>query len=101
MGFQQKNEMPALMFSLVVAVVFSNPSVGRETVEPRGVVADDFAPDGLRQFTEFAFDVFLRIGPDAVGMREIRTPHDVVRADFIDQPNADAVALIRRITLAM
>jgi hypothetical protein len=52
-----------------------------EAIEFGGVVADDLAAGSFRQMAELAPDVLLRIGPDAVGVREVRALRDVVRAE--------------------
>ena len=49
---------------------------------------------------QLALNVFLRIRPHAVGVREVRAPHDVVLAELVEQFHADRVALIGGIALA-
>src|SRR6516165_1083983 len=71
-----------------------------EAVEFGGVVADDLLADGCGEVAELALDVFLRVGPYAVGVREIRAPHDVVLAEFVDEFDANWVALIGGVALA-
>ena len=71
-----------------------------EAVEFGGVVADDFLAGGVGQVAEFALDVFLRVGPDAVGVREVRAPHDVVFAELVEEFHADRVALVGGVALA-
>src|SRR5438093_837285 len=74
---------------------------GSEAVERGGVVADDLPPRGGGQLTELAVDVLLRIGPHAVGMREVRAPHDLVGAQLVEQLHADRIGLVRRPALAL
>src|SRR6266404_7430536 len=69
-------------------------------VQLRGVVANDLAACVLGQMAELALDVFLRVGPDAIGVREIRAPHDVVLAELVEQFHADRVALVGGVALA-
>src|SRR6202035_1762902 len=71
-----------------------------KAVELGGVLADDLVPGGRGQMAEFLLDVFLRIRPDTIRMREVRGPHDVAGADLLDQLDADRVGLIGRIALA-
>src|SRR5438552_737841 len=78
----------------------AEPGLIDEAIELRRVVADDLLAGGLGQVTEFALDVFLRIRPHPVGMREIRAPHDVVLAELLQQLHADRVSLIGGVALA-
>src|SRR5215471_19668928 len=71
-----------------------------KSVEFGGVVADDLLADGGGQVAELALDVFLRIRPHAVGVREVRAPHHVVFTDLIDELHADRVALVGGVALA-
>src|ERR1041384_8249590 len=77
-----------------------SPSI-HEAVELGRIVADDLSLHIGRGGPALLLDVFLRVGIDAVGVREIRTPHDVVGAELIDQFHADRIALIRRVALAV
>src|SRR5262249_62110087 len=45
-------------------------------------------------------DVFLRVRPDAIRVREVGSPHDVAVADLLDQLDANWIGLIGRIALA-
>src|SRR5262249_37253720 len=54
-----------------------------EAVELGGVVADDLLAGDGGQVAQLALDVFLRIGPHPVGVREVRAPHDVVLAELV------------------
>src|ERR1700724_4203464 len=71
-----------------------------EAVEFGGVVADDLLAGGGGQVAELALDVFLRIRPHTVGVREIRTPHDVVFAELVEEFHTDRVALVGGVALA-
>ena len=55
-----------------------------EAVEPSRVLADDLAADRLRDVRKLARDELLRVGPDAVGVREVAAPHDVVLAEDVE-----------------
>src|SRR5712691_4614328 len=72
-----------------------------EAVELGGVVADDLLAGGLGEVAELLLDVFLRIRPDPVGMREVRAPHDVVDPELVEQLYPDRVALIGGVALAV
>src|ERR1043166_5286285 len=85
-----------------ISVPFLRTSTsGSEAVERGGVVADDLPPRGRGQVAELAVDVFLRIRPHAVGMREVRAPHDLVLAQLVEQLDADRVGLVRRPALPL
>src|SRR6516165_10195803 len=71
-----------------------------EAVKLGGVLADDLVPGRLRQMAKLFVDIFLRIRPNAVGVRKVRGPHDVTVADLVDQLDADRVGLIGRVALA-
>src|SRR5258705_12206623 len=73
----------------------------REVVEPRGVVADDFAPNVRREVPQLAGDVFARVRPHPVGMREVRPPHHLVHAELVEELHAYRVRLVRRPHLAL
>src|ERR1700758_1338538 len=49
-----------------------------EAVQLRGVVADDLLADIGRQVPQLLLDVLLRVRVDAVRVREVGAPHDVV-----------------------
>src|SRR5919108_6457921 len=72
-----------------------------QPVQRGRVVADDLLARRGRQVTELAFDVLLGVRPHAVGMREVRTPHDLVGAQLVDELHADRVGLVRRPALAL
>src|SRR5712691_3701482 len=55
-----------------------------EAVEPPRVLADHLAACVRRQVAELLGDVLLRVRPDPVRMREVRAPHDPVRAELVD-----------------
>src|SRR5438067_13527274 len=52
-----------------------------QAVEFGGVLAGDLVDHIRRQAGELLVDVFGRFGPDAVGMRIVRAPHDGFDAD--------------------
>src|SRR4051794_6188751 len=52
-------------------------------VEFGRVVADDLLAGRFGQVPQFALYVFLGVGPNAVGVWEIRAPHDVVFAELV------------------
>src|SRR5689334_383042 len=64
-----------------------------QAVELADILADDLASNVGGQTAELALNVFLRIREDTIGMRIIGSPHDVLDADFVEQPGADAVVL--------
>src|SRR5438445_685797 len=64
-----------------------------EPVELAGVLADDLPADVRRQMPELALDVLRGIRPDAIGMREIRRPHDIVDPELVEELHADLVGL--------
>src|SRR5207245_9904781 len=68
-------------------------SLLHEPVELAGVLADDLPADVRRQVPELALDVLRRIRPDAIGMREIRRPHDIVDPELVEELHADLVGL--------
>src|SRR6516165_7646858 len=78
----------------------ASPPLVHEAVELGGVLADDLVPGVSGQMAELLPDVFLRIRPDAVRVREVRGPHNVALADLLDELDADRVGLIGRIALA-
>src|SRR5213594_742382 len=65
-----------------------------QAVELAGVLAHDLAAYVGRKVAELAGDVLARIRPDAVGMGEVRSPHDLVRAELVEELHADRVRLI-------
>src|SRR5438876_2439727 len=71
----------------------------QESVQLAGVVAEDLALDGRADRAEVLGDPLLRVGPDAVGMRVVRAPHDVVLADERDHHRDRGLVLIGRIAL--
>src|SRR5207249_10621452 len=73
---------------------WSRPRSANETVELARVLADDLPADVGSQVTELTLDELARVGPDAVGVREVRAPHDVVDADLVEQLDADAIRLV-------
>src|SRR5437899_5744041 len=68
-------------------------SLLHEPVELAGVLADDLPADVRRQVPELALDVLRRIRPDAIGMRELRRPHDIVDRQLVEELHADLVGL--------
>src|SRR6516165_5703425 len=86
--------------STALAWLGGPPPLVHEAVELGGVLADDFVPGVSGQMAELLPDVFLRIRPDAVRVREVRGPHNVALADLLDELDADRVGLIGRIALA-
>src|SRR5262249_34878600 len=70
-----------------------------EAVEFGGVIADALFARAGGQVAELALDVLLRVRPDAVGVWEVRAPHDVVLAKLVEQFHADWVALVGRVAL--
>src|SRR5437870_6659476 len=79
---------------------WSRPRSANEAVELARVLADDLTADVGSQVTELTLDELARVGPDAVGMGEVRAPHDVVDADLVEQLDADAIRLVGRLALA-
>src|SRR5713101_1592788 len=73
--------------------------ISGESIKPGRIAANYLMARGGRQVTQFALNIFLGIWPDAVGVREIRPPHDIVCADFVEQLNADTIALVGRVAL--
>src|SRR6185436_13966250 len=74
---------------------------GSEAVQRRGVVAHDLAAGRRGQVAQLAVDVLLGVRPHAVGMREVRAPHDLVLAQLVEQLDADGIGLVRRPALAL
>src|SRR5215471_3954141 len=72
-----------------------------QVVELDHVLRRDLAPHALRQHAEVLFDELPRVGPEAVGMRIVRAPDDVVLADQRDDRLHVLVLLIGDITLAL
>src|SRR6185436_14353930 len=72
-----------------------------EAVEARGVLAGDLATHVGRQVSQLPLDVLARVRPHAVRMREVRSPHDLVDAELVEQLHADRVGLVRRPALAL
>src|SRR5262247_3219177 len=70
-----------------------------QSVELAGVLADDLALDGRADAGEVLGDPLLRVGPDAVGVRIVRAPHDVVLADQRDHRRDGRLVLVRRVPL--
>src|SRR5215470_15426376 len=70
-----------------------------EPVQLAGILAEDLALDRRADSAEILGDPLLRVGPDAVGMRIVRTPHDVVLADERDHDPDRRLVLIRRVAL--
>src|SRR5713101_8603826 len=68
-------------------------SLLHDPVELAGVLADDLPADARGQRPELAVYVFHGIRPDAVGMREIRGPHDIVDPELVEELHADLVGL--------
>src|SRR5260370_39899847 len=62
-----------------------------EAVECLRVVADDLAPHVRGQMPELPLEILLRVGPHAVGMREVGAPHDLVGAELVQELDADRV----------
>src|SRR5262245_5023460 len=68
-----------------ISVPFLRTSTsGSEAVKGRGVVAHDLLPRRRGQVAELALDIVLRIRPHAVGMWEVRAPHDLVASELVD-----------------
>src|SRR5207247_7448296 len=74
--------------------------ISDEPVEPPRVLADDFAANVGREVPELTLDDLAGAGPDAVGVGEVRAPHDVVDPDLVEQLDADAIRLVGRLALA-
>src|ERR1700687_5632597 len=74
-------------------------SISGESIKLGRIAANYCVARGGRQVAQFALNIFLGIRPDAVGVREIRTPHDIVFTDFVEQLDADAIALVGRVAL--
>src|ERR1700730_1470565 len=68
-------------------------SLLHEPVELAGILADDLPADVRGQMPELALDVLRGIRPDAIGMREIRGPHDIVDPELVEELHADLVGL--------
>src|SRR5262245_42288766 len=91
---------------LILAMLASLLSVvprcaaSQKPVQLAGVLAEDLALDRRAHPAQILGDPLLRVGPDAVGMRIIRAPHDVVLADERDHDPDGRLMLIRRIALA-
>ena len=60
------------------------PSVD-QVVEFGGVLAGDLVHDLGREAGELLLDVFCGFGPNAVGVRVVRTPHHRLDADVVDK----------------
>src|SRR5262249_22751691 len=75
------------------------PASCDEAVKPAGVLAVHLAGHVGRKVLELLADVFLRLGPDAVGVRIVRAPHQRLDAHLLDQLGADAIVLERRLAL--
>src|SRR5271169_3276117 len=73
--------------------------ISGESIEPSRIAANYSMARGGRQVAQFALNIFLGIRPDAVGVREIRTPHDIAFANFVEQLDADTIVLISRVAL--
>src|SRR3989441_12807200 len=54
----------------------------------------------FRSVPELTLDDLEGVGPDAVGVGEVRAPHDVVDPDLVEQLDADAIRLVGRLALA-
>src|SRR5437660_113282 len=67
------------------------PASVHKAVELGGVVADDLFAGGFGQVAELFADVFLRVRVDAVRVRKVRAPHDVVFAELVDQFDPDRI----------
>src|SRR5215471_16549430 len=72
-----------------------------QVVELDHVLRRDLAPHALRQHAEVLLDELARVGPEAVGMRIVRAPDDVVLADQRDDRLHVLVLLIGDIALAL
>src|SRR4030095_16639883 len=72
-----------------------------QVVELDHVLRRDLAPHALRQHAEVLLDELPRVRPQAVGMRIVRSPDDVVLADERDDRLHVLVLLIGYIPLAL
>src|SRR5271169_4857670 len=78
-------------------------SVG-QIVELRRIVAGDLADVLGRQTLELLVDILGRLGPDAVGVRVVRPPHQRIRRHqvvHVEQLRSDRIELERRLALAL
>src|SRR5215831_16702310 len=72
-----------------------------QVVELDHVLRRDLAPHALRQHAEVLLDELSRVRPEAVGMRIVRAPDDVVLADEGDDRLHVLVLLIGHVALAL
>src|SRR5262245_11022537 len=84
---------------LSLAMSFTVPRL-QQTVQLAGVLAQNLALNGRADRSQVLADPLLRVGPDAVGVRIVRTPHDVVLADERDHHRHRGLVLIGRVPLA-
>src|SRR5262245_9285643 len=70
-----------------------------QAVELSGVLADDLPLDGRTHRPQIRGDPLLRVWPDAVGVRVVRAPHDVVLADERNHRRHRRLMLVRRESL--
>src|SRR5215470_19868143 len=80
-------------------VLFPGPLVD-ESVQLAGVLADDLVANFCGQVAQLTLDEFARIGPHAVRVREVRTPHDGIVPNVVEEFDADAITLVGRPALA-
>src|SRR5205823_7305094 len=74
-------------------------SLVAEAIELHRIVAGDLALGLGRDGGQLAGQELLAVGPDAIGVREVRAPHDVVLAQVVEQLDADRVGLVGGVEL--
>src|SRR5262249_36957879 len=72
-----------------------------QVVELDHVLRRDLPPHALRQHAEVLLDELPRVGPEAIGMREVRAPDDVVLADQRNDRLHVLVLLIGHVALPL
>src|ERR1700730_17426016 len=72
-----------------------------QVVELDHVLRRDLPAHPLGQHAEVLLDVLARVGPEAVGMRVVRAPDDIVLADERDDRLHVLILLIGRVALAL
>src|SRR5579885_1371344 len=77
------------------------PSASLQTVKSGGVAVNDFAPIGRRHAAQHLLDYLLRVGPGAVVVRIIRTPHQDIAARAFQGKDTGAVILEYAFDLAL
>src|SRR5262245_23126021 len=76
------------------------PRLLHQAVELPRVLAGDLVDDVGGQVAELLLDILRRLGPDAVGVRVVRGPHERLHAHLVDHLGADPVELEGRLALA-